>query len=200
MAEIVQITEEEKELITPHLKEHLDPDSWDMINYLFSFGVVHTYPEGMHYITVNVPGFPAMQFNAENGEFTELTTWEYVQTVDTDAQLEEFEKEELIETITLALKHYHKTEFQIMTDYTKVILNRTELTVNNQTIYKYECPAQPIYLTEDNYPITYDKQKVDAEYYYYIFENNLGSYGDTDDVTQYTFRVPYEWKRNSIWG
>lgn len=199
MAEIVPITEEEKELITPHLKEHLDPDSWFMIDDLFSYGVVHTYPEGMHYITIRVPNFPAMQFNAINGEFTELTDWDYIVTVDVDAQIAENEEQDMIQEVEAALRHYHKQDFQIFTDYEKVFKNRTSLVVDNQTIYKYDCPMQTIYLNSDNYPITIGNQKVDANYYYYIFDHNLGA-GDVEDVTQYTYKVKYEWKRTeNIW-
>ena len=85
MADIVEITTEERELIEPHLKEHLDEDSWQYIEDIFDYGVIHTYPEGTHFITLYIPNFPCMQFSAETGEFAELTTWDYVENVDAQA-------------------------------------------------------------------------------------------------------------------
>jgi len=197
MADIVPITEEERELIKPHFKESLDPDSWDMIDGLLDYGVVHTYPDGVHFISVRVPGFAAMQFAADTGEFAELTDWDYILTVDTEAQLEELEEQERLIQIETALRHYHNVDYQVMTDYQKVISNRGTLTVNNTTVYKYECPLQTIYLKEDNYPITIDRQRVDSDYYYYNFGPDVV---ESDDVPEYTYKVRYEWKRlEDIW-
>lgn len=192
------ISEELKELITPHLKDHLDPDSWDYIPQMFN-QVVYTQPGEVPYVTLYpISDFPAMQFSCITGEFMELTSWEYVQMVDVDAQTAEREHIEMIETITSALQHYHKPDYQIMTDYEKVIENRKELTVNGNILYQYNCPLQTIYLDESNYPISYKNQRVEGDYYYYYFgDDEVDPDVDTD---KYSYKVDYEWKRvEDIW-
>lgn len=73
---------------------------------------------------------------------------------------------EQIEEITYPLKHYHLTKYHEVTDYEKIIQNRTEIQDETiGTIYKYECPNQDIYLDENNYAVTYDKQHVITTYY-----------------------------------
>lgn len=196
MADIVTITEEEKALIKPNLITHLDPDSADYADDLLDYGVVHTYPNGVHYITVYVPDFPAMQFSAATGDFAELTDWDYILEVDADAQQEEAEEQEALEEICEVLRFYHKVEYRGTVDYGKVVENRTTLTVDGDTLYQYNCPLQTIYLDDTNYPVTYGRQKVDEDYYYYDFSTESV---DPDFVDQYTYRVPYEWKREEVW-
>lgn len=98
-----------------------------------------------------------------------------------------------IETITCALKHYHATRYHGITDYTKVINAREEISINNTTVYKYPCPCQTIYLDENHYAITYDKQYIIDNYYYYDFNPDT-----TDDIAgTYEQIGTYEWKRTS---
>lgn len=199
MAEPEPITEELRELIEPHLKEHLTEDEYQYIDTMFS-EVVYTYPNGVPLVTLKPPleGYPAMQFSKITGEFMEITLWDYIQTVDAEAQLEAEEQRVAKEATINALMHYHKLEYQMITDYSKVYDNRTTIILDNVTLYKYECVAQTIYLKEDNYPVSYDKQAVDNDWYYYNFDTNLAQSSDEKKV--YTHRVSYEWKRNTIWG
>ena len=193
-----EISEELKEMIIPELKDHLDPDSWQYIPQMFS-QVVYTYPEGVPLVTLwPVYNFPAMQFNCNNGQYVGLTTWDYIQTVDADAQQRENEAREAKELLESVLMYYHKTEYNSITDYDKVIDHRVEMQIDGQTIYKYNCPAQTIYLDTNHYPITYDKQKVDNEYYYYCFDDIDDEITD-DDIDRYKYKIPYEWKRTSIY-
>ena len=193
------ITEELKEMIIPHLKEHMsDTTMWQYFDDMFS-EVVYTQPAGIPLVALKPPledeGI-SMQFSCIDGDFVEITDWEYIQTVDVAAQTAEREARELVETISSVLKHYHKVEYQVMTDYEKVISNRTTLAVDNTTVYKYDCPMQTIYLNGQHYPITYGNQRVDEDYYYYNFNDpNMTS----DDVDFYTYKVKYEWKRDNVW-
>ena len=100
--------------------------------------------------------------------------------------------DDTIETITCALMHYHATRYHLITDYTKVILSREEITVNNTTIYKYPCPCQTIYLDSEHYAVTYDKQHVIDDKYYYDFNPDMEDIAGT-----YEEIGSYEWKRNS---
>lgn len=196
MAEIVPITDEEKEKITPHLKEHLDPDSWHMIDDIFNYGVVHTYPDRQHFITVHFRGgFACPQFDAATGEFAEITRWDYILTVDTAAQIAENEELDRIELLSAVLKYYHTTKFNYCTDYEKVIAAREPVTIDGVECYKYKCPGQDIYLNQDNYPVTYDKQLIKDGYYYYTFRNQDA---DPDDISVYDYKIPYEWKRYEV--
>ena len=98
-----------------------------------------------------------------------------------------------IETITCALKHYHATRYQGITDYTKVINAREEITVNEDTFYKYPCPCQTIYLDDECYAVEYDKQHIIDEKYYYYFNPET-----VDDIAgTYEEIGSYEWKRTS---
>ena len=103
---------------------------------------------------------------------------------------------EEIEKLTCALKHYHLSDYHHITDYYKVIDNRTELTVNNETVYKYKCPCQTIYLDSENYAITYDKQYVIEDMYYYDFNKEHSP----DLPGTYTEIGTQEWLRNSAHG
>lgn len=195
------ITPELRELIEPHLKECLLEEDWQYIDDMFS-EVVYTYPNGVGLVTLKPHSdyVPAMEFSTVTGEFVELTDWDYVQTVDAEAQLVEEEQRIAMEATISALKHYHKLEYQTITDYDKVIDSRVELTVNSTTLYKYDCPCQTIYLKADNYPITYDRQKVVGDYYYYNFSDNTPTSETEDELDLYKYKVKYEWKRNTnIW-
>ena len=196
MADIETITPELRTLIEPHLKECLDPSIWYLMDDMFE-QVVYTQPGEVPYVTLYPCGdWPAMQFSCITGEFTELTSWEYVVNLDVEAQTAEREARELVETISSALKHYHKVEYQKVTDYEKVISNRTSLTVDGTTVYRYDCPMQTIYLNGQHYPITYGNQRVDEDYYYYNFNDPSMT---SDDVDFYTYKVKYEWKREHVW-
>ena len=193
------ITTDLRELIEPHLKECLLEEDWQYIDDMFS-EVVYTYPNGVSLVTLKPysDDVLAMEFSTVTGEFVELTDWDYIQTVDAEAQQEEAEAKVARDETIRALQHYHKVDYQTMTDYDKVYDNRSTLTVNSTTIYKYECPCQTIYLKADNYPITYGNQLVTEDEYMYNFSDNTA--GSTDDVDLYSYRVSYEWLRNTIWG
>jgi hypothetical protein len=199
MAMTEEITPELRALIEPHLREVLLEEDYDLVDDMFS-EVVYTQPEGIPLVALMPPHGEgiSLQFSCLTGEFVELTDWDYVQTVDVEEQERAHRLEDMRGAIETALRHYHKEEYQTVTDYQKVIDNRTELTVDGVTLYKYDCPLQTIYLKEDNYPVTQGNQKVDSTYYYYTFS---GSNIDPEhDVDKYTYKVSYEWKRNeNIW-
>ena len=113
-----------------------------------------------------------------------------------------------IEELCAILRYYHRIEFQLITDYEKVVANREEITseVENSgedtvieftSVYSYPCPCQIIYLNEDNYAISYKKQHIiesdneENEYdYYYDFNPDIDS---IDGI--FTYINPLEWKR-----
>lgn len=99
-------------------------------------------------------------------------------------------------TITLALKHFLKNEYHMITDFNKVIDNRQEITVdvNNETktLYMYQCPCQTIYLDINNYPYSYDKQHIINDEYYYDFAEDAD---DVDTAGTYTYINTTEWQR-----
>ena len=94
--------------------------------------------------------------------------------------------------VSRILRFYHKPELRQITDYEQTVTLGTEITVNGETIMSYPCPMQTIYLNENGYPITYDRQKVDPEKnaYYYKFTDE-----DVDDDIAYEYICQYEWKR-----
>lgn len=128
--------------------------------------------------------------------------------------------------ITSALQHYLKQEFVLITDFEKVIDNRTEITENEETIYEYPCPCQTIWLDTNNYAITYGKQHIISTFYdengdIIYDENNMpedcdetGTSYDTvkreyyydfnpdleDIAGTYEYIAPLEWMRSDdIW-
>lgn len=70
------------------------------------------------------------------------------------------------QTIISALWHYHLDKYHAVTDYYKVVEERVEV---EEGIYMYPCPLQPVYLDEDAYAVTYDRQLV---WFYYFDEND----------------------------
>lgn len=90
------------------------------------------------------------------------------------------------------VKHYHKPDYKQITDYTKVVENKTTTVVDGETIYVFEAPGQTIYLNEEGYPITIGKQMSDAENNQYLYK-----WYNTPDATYY-YVAPYEWKRTSL--
>lgn len=195
MPEPEAISEELQELLIPHLKEALREEDWQYIPDMLEEGVFTTTEDGNTLVTPTplFEGEPAMQFSTVSGEFVDLTDWDYIVEY-VNPPSPDYSKDETI----CALQHYHKREYQTITDYSKVYDNRTTLTVNSITLYKYDCPSQTIYLKEDNYPVTYGNQAVDETYYYYNFDENLA--GTSDESSLYEYKVTYEWKRNTIWG
>lgn len=106
------------------------------------------------------------------------------------------------EIIATALWHYLKDEYRELCDFKYVIEHREAVTINGETCYKYECPIQTIYLNNDAYAVTYEKQYV-VDYdgdgvidYYYDFNDD----GITDEAGTYDYIGPWEWKRDSIGG
>ena len=195
MAEIETLPDTLKDKVRPHLKEHLDPDSWGFVEDILTEGV-YTYPHGDKFVTLNIPGFPAMQFDCATGEFMELTNWDYIQTVDVEAQLAEAQRQAELETLEVVLTHYLRWDLRICADFETIIAHRKTLTVNGVTVYEYPCPGQTIYLKEDMYPITYGKQRVKGDRYQYNFMDETGDPSEADDL--YTDIARYEWQRNSI--
>lgn len=201
MAEVDILPDELRELIGPHLREILLSDygeiTDEIIEDMFN-EVVFTYPDGMHLVTLNPCGeLPAPQFNVYTGEFVELTNWDYIQTVDVEAQILENEHRELIEKVSGVLNHYLSNEYKILSNYEIIIDNRREITVHGETIYAYDCPCQTIYLDENLYAVTYDRQKVEDDKYYYNF-TSIESNPNMKDI--YTYIAPYEWKRSTSGG
>lgn len=97
-----------------------------------------------------------------------------------------------IEEITYALKHYLAQEYHCATNFAEVIKNRVEVNTN---LFRYNCTVQTIYLTAENYAVSYDKQHIIDNMYYYDF--NTGTAEDTAGT--YTYINTYEWKRGSIY-
>ena len=176
-----------------------------MIDDLFDIGVVHTYPSGIHFITVCIPDFPSMQFNAETGEYTGLTEWEYIQTVDVQEQIREAEEEAYWELVASVLEYYHALEYRATADYDLIARKRsvnTEATSEyEETIYEYNCPAQTIYLTEEHYPVSWENQYVDTEKKWYMYnfsDTNVTDILDTDELDLFKYKIAYEWKREKV--
>lgn len=191
-----EITNELRQLIEPRLREMLPEDSYEYIDEMFS-EVVYSAPDGVLRVSLKPIGdAPSFQFSTVTGEFLEITDWEYIQSVDLDAQLAEQEQQDNVEATITALKHYHKQEYQTITDYEKVVNDRRALTYDGVSFYEYVLPGQVIYLKEDNYPITYKNQLVSDGWYYYTDDSTA----DGESLDRYTYKVKYEWKRTSIWG
>ena len=189
-----KITQELREKIEPYLRERVDEDLWNRRDEMFE-EVVYTQPEVIPLVTLKplLDNTPAMQFSCITGELMELTDWDYIQTVDYDAQIEEHELRESIELVCSILRFYHHRDYRSITDYEKAYNNRVELKVNEDTVYRYDLPFQTIYLNSENYPITLGDQLVQDNKYYYNFDDEET---DTDDPTGYTYICRYEWKRN----
>lgn len=186
-----------KELIEQNLQQDLEPVDYDKIPMMLS-EIYLTRVENIPRLTLKpFEGDIAMQYSCYDGTFLELTSWEYIQTVGTlvsDETNVDYEPASN-EIIAQVLNHYLKDEYKILADFTLVIDNRRELTVNDRVVYAYDCPMQTIYLTTENYPVTYGKQLVKDEKYYYNFSN---SNADATEIDLFTYIAPYEWKRNSI--
>ena len=96
------------------------------------------------------------------------------------------------ELLYYPLKHYLKNEYIGLCNYDHIIENREEIKIEyNETIYKYNCPCQTIYLDIDGYAVNYDKQHIINEEYYDDFNTNEEGAGT------YTYIAPLEWKRNN---
>ena len=96
-------------------------------------------------------------------------------------------------TVSHILEHYHKPGYRIITDYEKVVANAEELTENGMHLTKYECPGQTIYLNDEGYPVTIDRQKVDIEKnaYFYRWTDE-----DVDEDVAFEYVAPYEYMKN----
>lgn len=90
------------------------------------------------------------------------------------------------------LQHYHKLEYQRVTDYDKVIDARETV---EEGVTMYPCPCQPIYLDDTNYAVTYGNQYVIDDEYYYDFNTTSG----TDLPATYTYINTLEWVRDEDW-
>ena len=108
---------------------------------------------------------------------------------------------EEIEQITYPLKHYHLNKYHAVTDYETIIKNRTEIEEDGQTIYKYECPNQDIYLDTNHYAVDYDKQHVITTFFDeddFILNNENGTTPQEYDHVE--VEVYYEYHPDSIVG
>lgn len=207
MADIVEIEPEHRVLIEPHLRERISEHYQDQVDAMFA-QVVYTYPDGIPLVTLYPCGeFPAMQFSCVDGDFCELTSWEYIQTVDVEAQIREAEEKRYWELVASVIEYYHRIDFRATADYDLIARHRTvntEATEEyDETIYEYSCPAQTIYLTEEHYPVSWGQQYVDDEekWYMYNFNDELDAsdlYISEDNSDNFEYKIAYEWKRNEV--
>lgn len=79
------------------------------------------------------------------------------------------------EEIATVLNHYLLNEYRRVTNYYKAIDNRVEVETG---IYMYPCPIQKIYLDDENYAVTYDRQTVWTAY---LDEDGSIVYDTTDN-------------------
>lgn len=96
--------------------------------------------------------------------------------------------EDTLEMLEYPLKHYMNRVFIGVIDFRKTILSREEV---DEGIYKYDTPGQYIYLDENGYAVTYDRQRVADGKVYYKFTDLLGV---PDDIA-FEFVATYEWKK-----
>lgn len=207
MAEIVEILPEHRVLVEPHLRERLNEYWQSRMDEMFA-EVVYTYPEGYPLVTLNPLGeFPAMQFSCITGDYCELTSWDYIQTVDTEEQQRQAEEQLYWELVASVIEYYHTLEFRATADYDRIARSRTvnsEATSEyGETIYEYNCPSQDIYLTAEHYPVTWGEQFVDSEQKWYMYNFNTAmSISDIvledDESTLSIYKIPYEWKREEV--
>lgn len=87
------------------------------------------------------------------------------------------------------VEFYHKAEYRAITDYEKVVANKTTTSLDGETIYVFEAPGQTIYLNGDGYAVTIGKQMVDREHNQYLYK-----WGDYNSST-FDYVGPYEWLR-----
>lgn len=93
-------------------------------------------------------------------------------------------------TLHNVLQHYHKLEYQRITDYDKVIDARETI---EEGVTLYPCPCQPIYLDDNFYAVTYGNQYVIDDEYYYDFNSET----ELDICGTYTYINTYEWLREA---
>ena len=91
------------------------------------------------------------------------------------------------------VEHYHKPDYRAITDYEKVVQNKTTTSLDGDTIYIFEPPGQTIYLNEEGYPVNIGSQKVDTtnNLYFYKWNNDP----NVEEDTAYEYVAPYEWKK-----
>lgn len=89
------------------------------------------------------------------------------------------------------VEFYHKAEYRMITDYEKVVENKTTTTLDGETIYVFEAPGQTIYLNEDGYAVTIGPQMVDGEHNQYLYNWHYPNGSDFDYVGR------YEWMKRS---
>lgn len=111
--------------------------------------------------------------------------------------------DEVIEEVTYALKHYLYEWYKDICDYETVIRNRKEIIIDvngvETTIYAYECPCQTVYLNSLHYPMSYGRQHIVNDEYYYDF--NIVEDDDAgEDAGTYTYINTTEWKKTDIAG
>ena len=94
------------------------------------------------------------------------------------------------------VQHYHKPAYRQITDYSKVVANKTTTTLDGNTIYVFPAPGQTIYLGEDGYAVTMGNQKVDPEKNIYYYRWNLDP--NIEEDTAFEYVTVYEWKNTSL--
>ena len=131
------------------------------------------------------------------------------------------------EAIVIALNHYLLDEYHRLADYWNIVDHRSLV---EEGVYMYPCPVQKIYLDEENYAVTYDRQTVWTVYLneegnvlcdttsnnptppqeydsvkrevYYDFRETIPDtpVDDTVNANVATFVADYEWKRSTSGG
>lgn len=96
--------------------------------------------------------------------------------------------EDEIGAIRTALLFYLNGLYVDVTDFNHVITNRTEPTPG---VYQYDCPGQTLWLNDENYAVTYQRQKVTDGKVYYRWTDDPS----VEEDMAYEYLCPYEWKK-----
>ena len=99
------------------------------------------------------------------------------------------------ETLEHIVEFYHKPELRAITDYEKVVENKTTISVDGETILVFEPPMQRIYLTTEGYPIDIGNQRVDINKNIYYYRWNMDP--NVEEDTAFEYVAPYEWLRTN---
>lgn len=83
------------------------------------------------------------------------------------------------------VEHYHRSIYHKITDYEKVVANKTTTSLDGETLYVFEAPGQTIYLNNEGYPVTIGNQMVDANMKAYYYRRNANE--------DFEYICPYEW-------
>lgn len=95
-----------------------------------------------------------------------------------------------IGAITTALQFYLRGVYNDVTDFETIIENRSE---PSPGIYQYDCPGQTVWLDTQNYAVTYGRQLIKDNKYYYKWTNDP----DVENDIAFEYVCGYEWKKTS---